>query len=177
MSDAAREAILKVICHTGHTRLITTDTERLLDGLLKSIQRIAKESLPVIDSALAQQAAELADLRSRIAQLIAEGFDVNRVLEWQQSSPRKEAMHAFTAGPERQAAYLIEGEARKLREEREDARLLAISHDHWIRDLEGICITARGPKTIYNGPCDFDSDGLPILTDETRAALRAAMGE
>lgn len=39
---------------------------------------------------------------------MSEVADANRVVEWASSQPRKPAQLAFTAGPERQAAYWIE---------------------------------------------------------------------
>ena len=43
--ERLRFALVNVIGHTGHLRMVTNSTEQLLDGLLKNIARIAKEAL------------------------------------------------------------------------------------------------------------------------------------
>jgi hypothetical protein len=52
----------------------------------------------------------------------SEGFDIDRVVEWINSESRKSASAAFTAGGERQVAYLVEIERRRV-----EAKFLAAS--------------------------------------------------
>ena len=68
-------------------------------------------AIAALRAALAEQDDDLtaaaAEERKRAeqAQPVA---DAARVIEWATSTPRKAAVHAFTEGPERQAAYWIE---------------------------------------------------------------------
>lgn len=57
-------------------------------------------------------------LDARLAELaaLADVADAGRVLAWAQETPRRPANAAFTAGPERQAAYWIEWSEAKERE-------------------------------------------------------------
>jgi hypothetical protein len=52
--------------------------------------------------------------RDRMARMYRDGFDVQRVMEWQRQPSRREPHLEFTAGGERDAAHLIEDERRAI---------------------------------------------------------------
>lgn len=61
-----------------------------------------------------------------------EMVDVERVKAWFYSKPRKSAVHAFTAGAERQLAYMLEeASTASAVASAEVARLRAIEHAAW----------------------------------------------
>lgn len=82
---------------------------------------------------------------------------------------------ADQADVEAEVGDAVDAATADLRRELEDARLLATAREHWLYAADGLAISGGG-KTLYNGPCELDAHGLPILTDETRAALLAAKG-
>ena len=55
-----------------------------------------------------------------MTEAIKPGFDVQRVLEWIRNGMEPRAVVAFTAGDERQAAYLCEYAVQKDREKRDE---------------------------------------------------------
>jgi len=59
-----------------------------------------------------EKCADLERENARLRRMFVDGFDVQRVIDWQMNEGRKEAVHAFTAGGERTCAYCIEEEAR-----------------------------------------------------------------
>jgi hypothetical protein len=78
---------------------------------------------------------------------IADSFDIDRVIEWLNSEPRKGASAAFAAGGERQVAYIVEIERRRAeaqwQQERERLRELYREAMHYLRlqlNEQGACI-------------------------------------
>lgn len=81
----------------------------------------------ICDKCLAEEQAHSvpdAEVES-LKRMVRNGFDVDRVVEWLYSKPRKPASIAFTAGGERQAAYLCE-----MAESAFQSRIAAMNHGH-----------------------------------------------
>lgn len=66
-----------------------------------------------------------------------------------------------------------------LQQQLADARLLARAcrNYFWYDEAKKSIAIYVGCKTIEDHPCELDPDGLPILTDELRDALKGAVGE
>jgi hypothetical protein len=99
----------------------------------------------------------------------SEGFDIDRVVEWINSESRKSASAAFTAGGERQVAYLVEIERRRV-----EAKFLAASER--IADLrvrlnflksKGLTVTKmtdqNGERWVYVIADDSELDDKPTV--------------
>jgi hypothetical protein len=83
--------------------LIIADALRMLAAALDD------DRLDAVGSYQSGRLRELADqVEADGAAMNRNHADVDRVLRWYNEKPRKTATQAFTAGPERQAAYLIE---------------------------------------------------------------------
>lgn len=64
-----------------------------------------------------------------------------------------------------------------LRRELADARLLAKAALHDMADTDGATVYVYNQPSGNRFEATIDTDGLPILTDELRTALRKAIGE
>lgn len=100
--------------------------------------------------------AELEAENDELHSLVSTGFDVPRVLAWQQDPHRKPAQTAFTSGGERAAADLVEMEAAK-----------------WRDRLRGI----DAALVEYMEVCPVDQyQHVDVILDSVRAAIAAGEG-
>lgn len=133
------------------------DVDGLIEQLRDGCMMVAEDDTiqPNVDemrSAMNQAADELSRLRDDVnflRPLAQAGFDVQRVMEWSESSPRKPANIAFTSGGERQAAYLIENAERKLRDENERLKRQIIRQAHSRSEQRRLCVLMKVPQEEF----------------------------
>lgn len=90
----------------GDTYLDSNDAA--WSALASALTPIRRSLEPVIREEMRSEIDRLTAEVERLRSLVRFGFDVQRVQNWRMDHDRKPANTAFTSGPERQAAYLIE---------------------------------------------------------------------